>query len=110
MQPQQESHREILEFPSLSEETQVTQTYQAAIIKFPVAPFSIPESDDAIVSPATPAKRKRGKSLSRRTGQSGHIEKSGRWYVVRYWKDIGGQEKRQHVRERICPISGPGSL
>jgi len=29
---------------------------------------------------------------------------------VRYWKDIPSQEKRQHVRERICPISGPGSL
>lgn len=26
--------------------------------------------------------------MSRRTGQKGHIEKSGRWYVVRFWKDI----------------------
>jgi len=67
-------------------------------------------ASDIKVDSATPAKRKRGKSLSRRTGQDGHIEKSGRWYVVRYWKDIAGQEKRQHVRERICPISGPGSL
>jgi hypothetical protein len=56
---------------------------------------------------ATPAQRKRGKSLSRRTGQDGHIEKSGRWFVVRFWKDIAGHEKRVHVRERICPISGP---
>ena len=32
------------------------------------------------------------------------------WYVVRYWKDIPGQEKRAHVRERICLVSGPGSL
>jgi len=61
-------------------------------------------------SPATPAKRKRGKSLSRRTGQDGHIEKSGRWFVVRFWKDIPGQERRMHVRERVCPISGPGLL
>ena len=30
--------------------------------------------------------------------------------MVRYWKDITGQEKREHVRERICPISGLGSL
>ena len=59
---------------------------------------------------ATPAKRKRGKSLLRRTGQNGHIEKSGRWFVVRFWKDIPGQERRTHVRERICPISGPGLL
>jgi integrase len=30
--------------------------------------------------------------------------------VVRFWKDIEGQEKRALVRERICPISGPGSM
>jgi integrase len=29
---------------------------------------------------------------------------------VRCCKDIAGQEKRQLVRERICPISGPGLL
>jgi len=38
------------------------------------------------------------------------MEKSGRWFVVRFWKDIPGQEKRTHVRERVCPISGPGLL
>ena len=63
-----------------------------------------------ILTPATPAKRKRGKSLSRRTGQNGHVEKSGRWFVLRFWKDIPGQEQRALVRERICPISGPGRL
>src|SRR5260370_14284340 len=69
-------------------------------------------SHDAVgtVAKATPAKRKRGKALSRRTGQNGHIEASGKWFVVRFWKDIEGQEKRALVRERICPISGPGSL
>jgi integrase len=77
---------------------------QNSPVSSPPQPFS------DIVPVATPAKRKRGKSLSRRTGQDGHIEKSGRWYVVRFWKDIAGQEKRVHVRERICLISGPGSL
>jgi hypothetical protein len=48
--------------------------------------------------------------MSRRRGQNGHIEKSGKWFVVRYWKDIAGQEKRQHVRERICSVSGKGSM
>jgi integrase len=62
------------------------------------------------VARATPAKRKRGKALSRRTGQTGHIEASGRWFVVRFWKDVEGQEKRVLVRERICPIVGPGSM
>ena len=58
---------------------------------------------------ATPVKR-RGKSMSRRTGQSGHIESSGKWWVVRWWMDVPGQIKRRLMRGKICPISGPGSL
>ena len=48
--------------------------------------------------------------MSRRSGQSGCIQKDGNWYVVRFWKDVPGQERRQRVREKICPISGPGKL
>ena len=48
--------------------------------------------------------------MSRRSGQSGSIQKDGNWYVVRFWKDVEGQEKRQRVREKICPISGLGKL
>ena len=59
--------------------------------------------------PAAPAKRT-GKSMSRRTGQSGHIERSGKWWVVRWWMDVADQEKRVHKRARICPVSGPGVL
>jgi integrase len=59
---------------------------------------------------ATPEKRTGRKSMSRRSGQNGCIQEDGNWYVVRYWKDVAGQEKRQRVRERICPISGPGKL
>ena len=62
------------------------------------------------ICPATPDDLARigRKSMSRRSGQSGSIQKEGNWYVVRYWKDVAGQEKRQRVYERICPISGPG--
>jgi hypothetical protein len=35
----------------------------------------------------TPEKRKRGKCMSRRS-QVGSIERSGKWYVVWFWKDI----------------------
>ncbi len=63
------------------------------------------------VANATPEKRARiGKSMSRRSGQSGSIQQDGNWYVVRFWKDVAGQERRQRVREKICPISGPGKL
>jgi hypothetical protein len=48
--------------------------------------------------------------MSRRTGQDGYIELSGKWWVVRWWMDVLGQEKRRHMRARICPISGQGSL
>ena len=70
--------------------------------------LQLPASDTKVLS-ATPVKR-RGKSMSRRTGQKGHIEPSGRWWVVRWWMDVPEQDKRRHMRERICPISGPGSL
>lgn len=47
--------------------------------------------------------------MSRRS-QVGSIEKSGKWYVVRFWKDVPGQDGRIHASERVCPVSGPGSL
>ncbi|MGH9737483.1 MAG: tyrosine-type recombinase/integrase [Candidatus Acidiferrales bacterium] len=48
--------------------------------------------------------------MSRRSGQNGYIEKSGKWYVVRWRMDVEGEEKRRYLREKICPISGPGKL
>src|SRR5437016_5351269 len=71
-------------------------------------PLQFPTSDIKVVS-ATPVKR-RGKYMSRRTGQNGHIESSGKWWVVRWWMDVPGQEERRHMRAKICPISGPGCL
>jgi integrase len=62
------------------------------------------------VTQATPEKRTGRKSMSRRSGQNGCIQEDGNWYIVRFWKDVAGQEKRQRVREKICPISGPGKL
>lgn len=64
---------------------------------------------DTLRSSNATAKRTR-KSMSRRRGQNGHIEKSGRWFVVRFWQDVAGQKKRALVRVRICPVSGVGSL
>ncbi len=48
--------------------------------------------------------------MSRRSGQTGHEEKSGKWYVVRFWMDVPGRNDRRLIRAKICPISGPGSL
>ncbi|MGC2706349.1 MAG: site-specific integrase [Candidatus Acidiferrales bacterium] len=76
------------------------------------------EPDSQLLSPyvvdtfikATPEKRTGRKSMSRRSGQNGCIQEDGNWYVVRFWKDVAGQQKRQRVRERICPTSGAGKL
>jgi len=48
--------------------------------------------------------------MSRRSGQSGHIAVKGKYYVVRFWIDVPGQEKRRHASVRVCPISGLGRL
>jgi integrase len=47
--------------------------------------------------------------MSRRF-QTGSIERSGKWVVVRFWRDLEGQERRVHACERICPIDGPDKL
>ena len=48
--------------------------------------------------------------MSRRSGQTGSISINGNWWRVRFWKDVEGQEQRLRMSERICPVSGPGSL
>jgi len=47
--------------------------------------------------------------MSRRF-QTGSIEVSGKWYVVRFWRDVPGKDRRVHASVRICPVSGTGSL
>src|SRR5258707_10089368 len=69
-----------------------------------------PLSRDTTTSDARHRTQKRGKSMSRRSGQSGCIQKDGKWYIVRFWKDVKGQEERKLVREKVCPIAGPGKL
>jgi integrase len=48
--------------------------------------------------------------MSRRSGQSGHIEKKGNAYYARFWLDVPGESVRTHKCVRICPVNGPGSL
>lgn len=48
--------------------------------------------------------------MSRRRGQKGSISINGNWWTVRFWKDVPGQMDRVYMREKICPISGPGLL
>jgi integrase len=69
-----------------------------------------PVVNDANFLIATPAKRARRKSMTRRSGQAGYIERKGNAFYVRFWMDVLGQEARKHVSVRICPVNGPGRM
>ena len=73
-----------------------------------VDPLSVLLPQDKLV--AATLVRRTGKSMSRRTGQNGHLERKGKYWVVRWWEDVFGQNERIHRSAQICPISGPGSL
>jgi hypothetical protein len=61
------------------------------------------------IAPAIPDQRRRI-CMSRRSGQTGHIEKKGNAYHARFWLDVPGQAHRVHKCVRVCPVNGPGSL
>jgi integrase len=48
--------------------------------------------------------------MSRRSGQTGYIEKKGNAFYVRFRIDVLGQEKRAYASVRICPTFGPGTM
>lgn len=48
--------------------------------------------------------------MTRRSGQSGYLEQKGNCWVVRFWQDVEGSEKRAHRSIRVCPLKGPGAL
>ena len=66
--------------------------------------------DHTVRNAIPPKRRKRGRLMSRRRGQTGSISKNGKWWTVRFWKDVPGQEVRVYMREKICPTSGPALL
>ena len=59
---------------------------------------------------ATTEQQRRGKSMSRRSGQAGTIVKQNGWYRVRFPLDVQGQYARTQKNVKICPVSGPGLL
>src|SRR5580704_744819 len=59
---------------------------------------------------ATPDKRPRRKSMARRSGQGGYVERKGNAFYVRFRIDVPGQEKRAYKSVRICPAFGPGKM
>src|SRR5215831_14970927 len=79
----------ILPFPSISPQESSTLAVSEEATRLAESQFRPLQfrSGDIKFVPATPVKR-RGRSMSRRTGQNGHIEVSGKWWVVRWWMDV----------------------
>ena len=61
-----------------------------------------PASSDTIPE-VTTQQRQRGKSMSRRSGQSGTIVIEGGWYRVRFRIDVPGQYKRKQMSVKNLP-------
>ncbi|MFZ3330290.1 MAG: site-specific integrase, partial [Candidatus Acidiferrales bacterium] len=88
---------------TVSSSSSVVVAGKSAALQFPANNIKVPSS--------TPLKRrKRGRCMSRRRGQTGSISKMGNWWTVRYWIDVPGREQRVYKREKICPTFGPGLL
>ena len=90
-------------------ETELRSVREKGLRALPDRDFTSLMGGVVAFTPAKPDKRTR-KSMSRRSGQKGYIEKRGHAFYVRYRIDVSGQEKRQYACVRICPTSGPGRM
>jgi integrase len=57
-----------------------------------------------------PQRKRRGPSMSRRSGQVGRVERKGNTFYARFWLDVPGEGRGKYASVRICPSSGPGYL
>jgi integrase len=60
-------------------------------------PLVLPESDATVPAATTNRQqRKAGRTMSKRSGQSGSVKLVGSKWYGRYWRDVQGKEKREH--------------
>jgi integrase len=87
-------------------------------LSFPVKPEKSPESADPLQSQAAgvnvptvaPDQRRKGKSMSRRSGQKGQVVRKGAMWHIRVYVDVPGAEKRQRKSVLIGPAVGKEKL
>ena len=63
-----------------------------------------PSNINVHITTAPPARRETRKSMSRRPGQSGSLEKKGRWWRVRFRLAKPGIEKRKHKSLKVALV------
>src|SRR5215469_12666469 len=57
-----------------------------------------------------PDQRRKGKSMTRRSGQKGQVVRKGRMWHIRFFVDVSGQDKRQRKSVPIGPCVGANKL
>jgi hypothetical protein len=62
------------------------------------------------VIPVAPDQRRKGKSMSRRSGQKGQVVRKGDMWHIRFYVDVPGQQKRQRKSLPIGPAVGKEKL
>jgi integrase len=65
------------------------------LTEFP-CPGTAVEVTSALVAPDRQQRRGTGRTMSRRSGQSGSVKLVGKKWVGRYWRDVPGKAKREH--------------
>jgi integrase len=66
--------------------------------------------DDGTLLPVTQGQRRKGKSMRRRSGQSGQVVRKGQMWHVRFYADVPMQGKRQRKSVPIGPATGKEKL
>jgi hypothetical protein len=87
-------------------------------LSLPINPGKSTQSADRLQSPqagvnvlaVAPDQRRKGKSMSRRSGQKGQIVRKGAMWHIRFYVDVPGQEKRQRKSLPIGPAIGKEKL
>lgn len=72
--------------------------------------FQTQTKNDTLAAVALDQRRKGRKSMSRRSGQRGHVVKKGCMWHVRFYVDVQGQEKRQRKSVPIGTAVGKDRL
>ena len=69
-----------------------------------------PVRSDSNVVLVAPDQRRKGKSMSRRSGQKGQVVRKGDMWHIRFYVDVPGQDKRQRKSLPIGPAVGKEKL
>lgn len=87
-----------------------TKRTEYACSEYPIRQGSPPTVGSDKVAAVAPDQRRKGKSMSRRSGQKGQVVKKGNKWHLRFYVDVPGQEERVRKSVPIGPCRGKDKL